>query len=122
MPVRSLNSSVIKWPDEQTVRQAAREWAEDRVRKRPDIVRIAYFGSYARGDWGVGSDLDLLVVIEASGLPFHQRALEWDVLDLPVPVDLLVYTAAEWQALKEENSAFYRKLTSEAVYLFRSDE
>ena len=117
MPVRSLNSSVIKWPDEQTVRQAAQEWAEDRVQKRPDIVCIAYFGSYARRDWGVGSDLDLLVVIEASDLPFHQRALEWDVLELPVPVDLLVYTAAEWQALKEENSAFYLKLTSEAIWL-----
>jgi predicted nucleotidyltransferase len=53
-------------------------------------VAVGYFGSYARGDWGVGSDLDLVVIVEASAEPFERRA---------VPVDLLVYTRAEWTRL-----------------------
>jgi predicted nucleotidyltransferase len=50
MPVRSLSSSVLRWPDAQTVDHAVREWAQKVVRHREDVLRIGYFGSYARGD------------------------------------------------------------------------
>jgi predicted nucleotidyltransferase len=61
-----------------------------RARGTPSVVAVGYFGSYARGDWGVGSDLDLVVIFEASAEPFERRA---------VPMDLLVYTRAEWTRL-----------------------
>ena len=54
------------------------------------------FGSLARGGWGVGSDADLVVVVEASRVPFLSRALAFPADALPVPADVLVYTAAEW--------------------------
>src|SRR3989304_2061634 len=90
MPTRSLSSPVLKWPDRQSVDQAVRRWAENVVQQRQDVVRIGYFGSYARGDWGVGSDLDLLVVVESSDQPPQRRAATWDMIELPVPTDLLV--------------------------------
>ena len=62
MPVRSLNSSVLKWPDRATVVAALHRWVEHAVLGRDDVLRIGYFGSYARGDAGVGSDLDLVIV------------------------------------------------------------
>jgi predicted nucleotidyltransferase len=62
---------VLKWPDRQSVDQAVRRWARAVVHGRDDVLAIAYLGSYARGDWGVGSDLDLLVLIIGSELPFH---------------------------------------------------
>ena len=70
MPVRSLTSPVLKWPDAQTVLKALKRWVEkvNQIR-RPDIVRLGYFGSYARGDWGVGSDLDLVIIVENSDEP-----------------------------------------------------
>jgi predicted nucleotidyltransferase len=58
MLVRSLHSSVLKWPDREIVDKAVKEWACKIRQGRPDIVNIGYFGSYARGEWGVGSDLD----------------------------------------------------------------
>ncbi len=63
MPVRSLSSSVLKWPDHESVSQKLRVWVEEILRNRTDIVSVGYFGSYARGDWGVGSDLDLLIIV-----------------------------------------------------------
>ncbi len=120
MPVRSLNSSVLKWPDLATVRHALRRWVKDAVRLHPDTLLIGYFGSYARGDWGVGSDLDLIIVVEASGLPFEQRSPEWDTTSLPVPTDVLVYTRSEWDAL-EPTRRFTRMLTQEAVWMYRCD-
>ena len=97
MPVRSLSSSVLRWPDAHTVDHAVRRWAEKRAREFHEVRRIGYFGSYARGDWGVGSDLDIIVIIERSSESFERRAARWDTLELPVPADLLIYTAAEWK-------------------------
>ncbi len=48
MPVRSLNSSVFKWPDKTAVDQAVRAWVENSLAMRKDVLRVGYFGSYAR--------------------------------------------------------------------------
>lgn len=118
MPVKSLSSSVFKWPDVFTVDQAVRAWADKLVQVRPDILRIGYFGSYARGDWGVSSDLDLILIMEHCKQPFWQRSLEIDITDLPVPVDILVYTQEEWQAMASQAGRFYRTVEQEAQWVY----
>jgi predicted nucleotidyltransferase len=87
MPVRSLNSSVIKWLDQKTVHNAVSEWARKVSHDHPSVIRIGYIASYARGDWGVGSDLDLIILLERSERPFWQRALDLPLPDLSVPAD-----------------------------------
>ncbi|MGH9317448.1 MAG: nucleotidyltransferase domain-containing protein [Thermoanaerobaculia bacterium] len=94
-----------------------REWAAAEAVRRPGLLRLGYFGSYARGDWGVGSDVDLVAVVEACSEPFERRALDWDTLSLPVPADLAVYTREEWQRLHREGERFARTLDSEAVWV-----
>jgi len=100
------------------VDQAVRQWVQQQVRTRKGIVRAGYFGSYARGDWGVGSDLDLILIVREAEQPFEQRPLAWDVLGLPVPVDLLVYTPEEWQALLERGARFPHHVEREAVWVY----
>ena len=117
MPVRSLTSSVLRWPDAQTVDRAVRPWAESLAQRRTDVVRIGYFGSYARGDWGAGSDLDVVIVVERSGQPFGRRAAEWDATELPVPADVLVYTEAEWQSL-QHGGRFPQTLRDEMTWVY----
>ena len=117
MPTRSLSSAVLKWPDRQSVDRSVRRWAENVVQQRRDVVRIGYFGSYARGDWGVGSDLDLIVVVESSTQPFHRRAATWNMIELPVPTDLLVYTEEEWQLLRHKGR-FSHTVMKEAVWVY----
>jgi predicted nucleotidyltransferase len=117
MPVRSLSSSILKWPDAQAVDQEVRRWAGKVVLNRPDVQRIGYFGSYARGDWGVGSDLDLIIVVERTEQPFERRGAEWDVTDLPVPAEVLVYTQEEWQSLIPQRR-FFSSLTHETIWIY----
>jgi len=81
------------------------------------VIRIGYFGSYARGDWGVGSDLDLIVVVEGADMPYTDRLKEWDVTGLPVPADLLVYTEKEWDLLLEKGR-FGKTLRQETVWVY----
>jgi uncharacterized protein len=117
MPVRSLSSSVIKWPDLETVREAVSQWAKEEMPKHPDLIRLGYFGSYARGEWGVGSDLDLVAIVADSADAFERRNLSWSLTSLPVPSDLLVYTLAEWESLEKGGGRFVRTLSRETVWI-----
>lgn len=115
MPVRSLTSSVLKWPDLREVAHAVRRWAEHLVASGRDVIRIGYFGSYARGDWGPGSDLDIIIIVPSSAEPFERRGTQWDTTALPVPADVLVYTNDEWSCLSQ--GRFYQRVMREAVWV-----
>jgi len=117
MPVRSLSSSVFKWPDAETVIRAVKRWAAEVAQDRPDVLRIGYFGSYARGDWGVGSDLDILIILEKSDLLFEYRTTLVDASNLPVPTDILVYSQLEWENLISRRP-FFNKLIKEIAWIY----
>ncbi len=122
MPLRSLNSSVLKWPDRETVDCAARKWAADQGRRFPQLIRLGYFGSYASGNWGVGSDLDLVAVVSQANEPFERRLLGWNLNDLPVPAEILVYTSAEWERLVRKEGKFAQMLAQQTVWLYQRPE
>jgi len=107
----------MKWPDAQAVDRALREWAHAQAKHHPEILRVGYIGSYARGDWGVGSDLDVLLIVVQSDLPFEQRAAAWHVDTLPVPADLMVYTLDEWLRIPRD-SRFAQAVQREARWVF----
>lgn len=94
MPARSSSSSVRIWPDAATVDKAVRDWARRTAARKPETVRIGYFGSYARGNWGLGSDVDLLIIVDRADQPFERRSAHWDATELPVPAEALIYTLA----------------------------
>jgi hypothetical protein len=62
---------------------------------KPHILRAGHFWPYARRDYGVGSDLDLLVVVDQADETFARRPAHWDLTELPVPTEILIYTSEE---------------------------
>ncbi len=117
MPVTSSSSSVKRWPTRKAVLDGLRAWAAAEAERRPELEALGYFGSYARGDEGFGSDLDLVAVVTRSPLPFMERAREWKTETLPVPADLIVYTTEEWDASRNDAGRFARVLATETVWL-----
>ena len=118
MPVTSSTSSVKRWPKAEAVIAALEAWGAEAARRRDDLIGLGYFGSYARGDAGFGSDLDLLLIVETDRQPFTERGLDWRTETLPVPVDLLIYTIAEWERLLAAGGRFARTLSTEARWLW----
>ena len=116
MPVRSLNSSVLAWPEAAAVTEALARWFERVCRERPDVLAAGYFGSYAAGRPGPGSDLDVVLIVEHSDTPAVRRSAEWDLAELPVPADVRVYTRHEWKALPAA-SRLRRVYEQETVWL-----
>jgi predicted nucleotidyltransferase len=118
MPVKSLNSSVLKWPDQKAVDRAVRAWSIEQGRRRPELKQLGYFGSYACGDWGVGSDLDLIAVVDDATEPFERRALNWELNSFPVPAEILVYTVDEWNAMQKKSERFIRVINKEVIWTY----
>lgn len=78
--------------------------------------RILAFGSYARGDWRKGSDLDLLVELETDLPPAERRLLVRRALGAkPCPVDILVYTPAEIAARRHSLGSIIPTILREGI-------
>lgn len=99
MPVRSLNQSLLRWPDPTEVLQGVEHWARELSHAHPALKRVGVFGSYGRGDAGFGSDLDLVLIDGAAEGSPSQRYRQWPFERLPLRCDALVLTPAEWQEL-----------------------
>ena len=117
MPVRSLTSAVFKWPDRKQVLSAAHRWATSLRRKDRTVELVLCIGSYARNGWGVGSDLDVIVVLSDTDLSRLQRHARYDPKGLPVPADVWVYTRAEWEALASNSPQLWQRLQREMLDL-----
>jgi len=97
---------------------AARSWASAAGRARGDLLRLGCFGSVTGDRWGVGSDLDLVAVVAAAARPFAERGREWDLTQLPVPAEILVYTATEWEQVVARGDRFADVMSREVVWLW----
>lgn len=114
MPVRSCNLSIFKWPTKDEIERALKKWASNIQKRCPALLRVGYFDSYARGSYSVGSDLDVIVVVASSSKPFFERARDFDTTELPVPVDLFIYTQEEFENL---TGRFAQVLKEETIWI-----
>lgn len=113
MPVRLLNSAVFKWPSRDAVVEPAGKWARSLAGRDAAVVRVGYIGSYARGDWGVGSDLDVIVILSETSIPALERQRYYYPDNLPVHADVWVYTQAEWDRLADDSPGLFHRLCKE---------
>ena len=79
-------------------------------------VRDAYlFGSLAMNQEDAWSDIDVLIVADVED-PFIERPRAFfELLDLGVPVDILVYTPEEFEALRKNQRGFWKSFNDTHV-------
>ena len=86
--------------------------------------KVILFGSYAYGNPGKDSDLDLLVVKDTN-LPRHKRAREirkhiWGLTE--IPKDIIVYTQKEIDDWAEVKEAFITNIVTKGKILYENKE
>ncbi len=89
--------------DERLAVETARRFISELERRGVKVVEAYLFGSWARGDWLVDSDVDVVVVSpDFRGVPWLKRlellAKVEASLDLPLSIDALPYTPEEVEA------------------------
>jgi predicted nucleotidyltransferase len=122
MPVKLLNSAVLKWPEKNKVLNEAKLWAKSMGLGDDNIVKIYCFGSICRGTWGVGSDLDIAIIIKKTTVPFISRASLYNSSAISVPTDILVYTQAEITKLSREKSRFMDEIEKRSLLLYQQSK
>ena len=90
-----------------------------RIREAADPERIILFGSRARGDAREDSDFDLLVVRESNEPRYRRSATLFSRLsDLPVEVEVVVYTPGEIAQWRNVPQAFITRAVREGKVLY----
>lgn len=113
MPVFSSNSPVRTWPSRAEVIDALKAWAARQRDTHPELIRVGYFGSLADGKrYGFGSDADVVAVVRATTREhWWERPLDFDPpREVPVDVDLFVYTDREFAGIVARDDAFARDM------------
>ena len=92
-----------------------------------DPYRIVLFGSYALGIEDSGSDIDLLVVLDSEVISqtYEERMKRRLIvrkslqeINKQVPIDLIVYTKAEYQLLQRHGTSFVNEIESSGKTLY----
>ncbi len=112
MPSRSSTFVQVFYPklSQAEVITRLREGLKE-LRKQFPIARAVLFGSYAKGNYTVGSDIDLMIVYEGEARP-DAYALVKKILDLP-RLEPHLYTKTEYERLGET----LRKMTEGGIVL-----
>ena len=94
-----MSSVVIKSVDSARIRAAADAYAAHLMATRPEVEEVVIFGSFERGNYAPGSDLDVFVILSRDARPVRDRIPDLMPAAFPVGVDLFPYTRDEIREL-----------------------
>ena len=92
--------------------------------KLPGVIqRVVMYGSYARGEGGVDSDIDVLVVVnENSPSVIEQaRAVRYDIMtqyQYRPMLSLLLLSDQDWQQLSKHSAGLKHNIEREGITLW----
>ena len=99
------------------VRRRIREYAAG-----TGVTRAIVFGSFARGDADLASDVDV-ILIEHTSRPFLERGLaHLPLFRIGLGVDLLVYTPEEYDRLKADGHPLIERAEREGITVYARPE
>lgn len=98
------------------------ERAQKLLTSHPRVLEVGLFGSLVRGNYGPGSDADLLVILKADTRRFVDRIPEFleHFSGLGIAVDVFPYTVEEIAAMQGEGFV-KTALAERLVLVHRSD-
>jgi hypothetical protein len=121
MPPPSSSSVRARSLDRAAVLADLRAAAATHGAARREIAEIRLFGSLARGTANPYADADLLVVLDATDLPFRDRSPRYKPMGSPVPLDVVVCTRDELSRELSAGNRFVRRMVDDSIILYARD-
>lgn len=114
---RYLGSLEIRWVDREELLKSLKEKVSELKEKRPDVLKVVLFGSFAKGNYTPESDIDFLVVVRKSNKPFLKRRDDFSPFfeNLPFDVNPVVYTEDEIANMDRDD--FLKEVFEKAIEL-----
>lgn len=82
------------------------------------VLRVVLYGSYARGDFNVDSDVDLLILKETNERFIDRIASALAVTGARIPVEPIVYTPEEIEEMRARRSGLLADAEREGKVLY----
>jgi predicted nucleotidyltransferase len=117
MRTEYFGSVKVTYFEKEKVWKALDDLAARLERERPEVRKLLVFGSLVRDEAVPGSDVDLLLIVEPTEVPFLDRALDYRPEGFPVGLDIFVYTEAEVEKMLGEGNWFLKRAFSEGRVL-----
>lgn len=108
----------VTYFEKEKVWEALKELAANLERSHPEIRSAIVFGSLVHDRAVPGSDVDVLLVLDHSDLPFLDRPAKYRPEGFPVPVDVFAYTREEVERMLGEGNFFLKRALREGQTLF----
>jgi len=112
--------SELCWPDNFINRKSNKIIKKfiNLIIKKFNLKKIIIFGSFARGDYHKGSDLDLIIVGE-----FKERFIDRigkiiELNDSDLEIEAMVYTEEEFQKMIKERRPFIEQALEEGIVVY----
>ncbi len=118
MPNPFLSSPTPRFADHNETVALARQFSSRVAAARPEVRKIILFGSFARGDYGTRSDLDLLIVLDRSDKALGERLSDYLQFGSGYPTDILPLTEQEIDARLADRDPFLRRILDEGIQLY----
>ncbi len=114
-----LPSARPRFVNRSQILSLAKRTAKRIAANHPEVTRILLFGSFARGDFGTRSDMDLLIVLKSSDLPIRDRIAEFLKNCSEYPTDVFPLTEMELETRLKSSDPFWVRALREAIECYR---
>jgi len=116
MRKKSLNIVKVYYPkfNLEEIIKRIRKRLKKGLKKIP-IKTVILFGSYAKGNYTVASDIDLLIIYEDPKIR-NDYSICWDLFKIP-QLELHVYTESEYEKLK--NSFMAKEIEKNGIIVWK---
>jgi len=96
---KSSNSVKVRYaPSKDAVKRRLASYLR-KISAERKLYLALLFGSYAKGDYGVGSDVDLLLVCDGLSTDLRDRLSQLSDPDFPVDLEPFAYTVEEFEKM-----------------------
>jgi hypothetical protein len=112
--------SEIYWPDNFINRKTNKIVKRflNLIIKKFNLKKIIIFGSFARGDYHKGSDLDLVIVGEFKDRFIDRIGKIIELNDSDLEIEAMVYTEEEFQKMIQERRPFIEQVLEEGIVVY----
>ena len=94
---------------------------KEKVVKVLNPKKIILFGSFARGDFNEGSDIDLIVICDWKESFLDRIKVLLDINNFCLPIEPIGYTEKEFKGMIKEGNSFISQILEEGVVIYERD-
>jgi len=104
--------------DRKSLRAEIEGWARRTAEREARLRRVGYVGTFDPYGAEAETHLDVVLVVDETDLPPAERVNAWDLSEITIPTQPLVYTRSEWSDLMDGDSWLAGRLRNETVWVF----